>query len=145
MKIGKLFGILLLSSMAGTAGAGIVNDRIALDVHNGKAVLSYRLDGQTVAAAELQVNNAVMKTVIEEKLPSGSVLKIECGDQVALRAVLHEHVLRDAAGPRLSLIPTPRGVRGPHGSRAGRGKFFYASRLASPQNHAFCAREHVLL
>jgi hypothetical protein len=90
MKIGKLFGILLLSSMAGTAGAGIVNDRIALDVHNGKAVLSYRLDGQTVAAAELQVNNAVMKTVIEEKLPSGSVLKIECGDQVALRAVLHE-------------------------------------------------------
>jgi len=76
--------------MAGTAGAGIANDKIALEVNGGKAVLSYRLNGRMVVAAELQVVNAAMKTVIEEKLPSGVALKIECGDQVALRAVLRD-------------------------------------------------------
>jgi len=90
MRIRVLFAVLILSVAVRVAGAGITNDKIALEVNNGKAILSYRLNGRTVAAAELQVVNAAMKTVVEEKLPSGSALKIECGDQVALRAVLHD-------------------------------------------------------
>ncbi|MBU0715595.1 MAG: hypothetical protein KJ964_09605 [Verrucomicrobia bacterium] len=97
MGIRGLFTLLILTAMAVTARAGILNGKIALEVNNGKALLSYRLNGRTVAAAEMQVVNAAMKTVIEEKLPSGSALKIECGDQVTLRAVLRDQ------GPYLDL------------------------------------------
>lgn len=90
MIIRGLFTFLILSVMVGTAGAGIANDKIALDVNNGKAVLSYRLNGRTVAAAELQVLNAAMKSAVEEKMSSGSALKIECDNQVALRAILRD-------------------------------------------------------
>ncbi|MFA6101689.1 MAG: hypothetical protein WCV67_10135 [Victivallaceae bacterium] len=72
------------------AAAGIANDKIALDVNNGKAVLSYRINGQTVPAADFQIAGNTIKGAVEEKKSGGSAIAIEYSNQVMMRAVISD-------------------------------------------------------
>ena len=68
----------------------IGNDNLSLEINDGKAVLSYSLNGKVIAAAELQAANADIKSITEEKSDRGTVLKITYSDQTMLRVTLPE-------------------------------------------------------
>ncbi|OGV36952.1 MAG: hypothetical protein A2020_16330 [Lentisphaerae bacterium GWF2_45_14] len=89
-RASKIVGIVVCFLLCAIDGKTIeiANDKIILEVDNGKGLLSYFLDGQKVRGAELNIVNTTMENAVLEKAADASIIKVVYGKNSTLRFIL---------------------------------------------------------